>query len=108
MATMSESFTRMREDFDRAHQGRRQLIRDLQAEVQNHAAQTAQQLADESEARQAEFAATMDNLRARSTARLPAPAGRWPSSPPICIRAERYFTAARLARRRSDNVIPTV
>ena len=65
MSTMSETFTRMREDFDQAHENRRQLIRDLQTEVQTHAAQTAKRLAEESENRQAEFAAQMENLRAQ-------------------------------------------
>jgi hypothetical protein len=64
MATMSETFTRMRENFDQGHQDRQQLIRDLQAEVQAHAARTAEWLAEESENRQAEFAAQMENLRA--------------------------------------------
>jgi hypothetical protein len=64
MATMSETFTRMRDDFDQAHQSRRQLIRDLQAEVQTHAAETARLLAEDSENRQAEFTAAMEQLRA--------------------------------------------
>jgi hypothetical protein len=67
MATMSETFTRMREEFDQAHQNRRQLIHGLQAEVQAHATQTAKQLAEESENRQAEFASQMENLRAQVT-----------------------------------------
>ena len=63
MATISESFTRMREDFDRAHQERQEMIRGLQAEVRNQAAQTAGHLAEQTKNRLEEFHSQMNHLR---------------------------------------------
>ena len=65
MATFSEAFTRMRENFDQAHENRLNLIRDIRADVTEKAAQTASQLAQQAQQRQAEFAALMHDLRGK-------------------------------------------
>lgn len=65
MATFSETFTRMRDEFDQSHEHRQQLLRDLVDEVKTHAAQTASQLAEQARNRRADFNAQMGNLRAR-------------------------------------------
>ncbi len=65
MAVFSETFLRLREDFDRGHENRENLIRALRADVCELARQTRSRLAAQRTTRQAEFAAMLKNLRGK-------------------------------------------
>ena len=63
MATFTEAFTRLREDFDQGHESRLKLLHDIRAEVQRNAAQLGSQLAEQAKHRHAEFTASLRDLR---------------------------------------------
>jgi ABC-type transporter Mla subunit MlaD len=63
MATFTDTFSSLRQQFDQASQNRRQFIRDLQAEVKEHAAQTAHLVTEQATNRMADFTKMMGDLR---------------------------------------------
>jgi hypothetical protein len=63
MALFSEAFLRLRQDLDQSRQNRRKLIGEIRAEVREMARQTGGRLAEQGQARRAEFAAMMQGLR---------------------------------------------
>ena len=65
MAIFSEAFTRLREDFDQAHENRLKLIRDIRGEVHQQAEQTKNRLAEQGKDRHAEFNASIRELRSK-------------------------------------------
>ena len=63
MASFTEAFTGLRENFAEAHEGRSRLIRDTRRAVRASAEQTAAELAEQASSRHADFTAMMGNLR---------------------------------------------
>lgn len=66
MAGLSEAFTRMRHDFDRARQDRMEMIEDWRSEANQRAVQMSRQLAEQAGTRMARFAASFQALRSEN------------------------------------------
>ena len=94
MAGLSEAFTRMRQDFDQAHQDRMELIERLALGGQRGAVQTSRQLAEQARSRKAGFAAMLRRHCGPGSASRPSKRGAGsPSSPPTFVRAAKSFAA---------------
>ena len=63
MATFSDAFLRLRHDLDQCHESRQKLIHDIRANVRDMAQQTGSQLREQGQARRAECAAMLKDLR---------------------------------------------
>jgi uncharacterized protein YukE len=63
MATFSEALLHLRQDLDQSREDRKKLICRIRAEVQEMARQTGSRLAEQGQARRAEFAAMMQDMR---------------------------------------------
>jgi uncharacterized coiled-coil DUF342 family protein len=65
MAVFSDTFCRLREDLDQAHENRQKLIHDIRDGVCQMARQTADQLTEQGKSRREEFTSMITELRSK-------------------------------------------
>ena len=65
MAVFSETFLRLRQDFDQSHENRQKLLHGIRADVREMARQTGEQITEQAKQRHAEFTTLITDLRSK-------------------------------------------